>query len=462
MLKDIVKAQKPFFEPNAHTELRAQMNRERGVTLLSGNLIRNVRADTSGVCARVYENGVYGFSSRPGYDEQSVKSVLRAASENACFMNAHAGKGKLTLPSCASGEIRVKDDIEDAEQTVYIDFLRAMDEHVLKFKELAGRTLSLRADVMEKVLSVSDGYDSHSIMQRCYIYVTLTANTPAGVPVEVTDVMGAESFGGFKDNFTSPEALFPRLDKLYERLMQKREGVYADAGEKVCILGGDLAGMLSHEAVGHTTEADLVLGGSVAGHCVNKRVASELVTLVDFANTALGKPAPLPIYVDDEGVKAQDVVIIEDGVLKNFMHSRETARRFDAQPLGNARAYAFNDEPLIRMRNTAILPGKSKLEDMIASVDDGYYLVDTNNGQADTTGEFMFGICMGYEIKHGKLGRALLDTTISGVAFEMLKTVDMLSDDMKWTCSGFCGKKQPMPVGMGGPAVRCKVMIGGR
>ncbi len=99
---------------------------------------------------------------------------------------------------------------------------------------------------------------------------------------------------------------------------------------------------------------------------------------------------------------------------------------------------------------------------MIASVDDGYYLIQSNNGQADTTGEFMFGVTMGYEIKNGKLGKALLDTTISGVAFEMLKTVDMVSDKVVWVSSGMCGKKQPMPVGMGGPALRCKVKIGGR
>jgi len=69
---------------------------------------------------------------------------------------------------------------------------------------------------------------------------------------------------------------------------------------------------------------------------------------------------------------------------------------------------------------------------------------------------------MGYEIKNGKLGRALRDTTISGVAFEMLKTVDMVSDDMVWSSSGYCGKKQLMPVSMGGPAIKCKVNIGGR
>ena len=114
------------------------------------------------------------------------------------------------------------------------------------------------------------------------------------------------------------------------------------------------------------------------------------------------------------------------------------------------------------MRNTAILPGSDKLEDMIASVDDGYYFIDSNNGQADMTGEFMFGVCMGYEIKHGKLGRAIFDTTISGVAFDMLKSVDMVGDTMEWSSSGFCGKKQPMPVGLGGPAIKCRVLCGGR
>ena len=224
----------------------------------------------------------------------------------------------------------------------------------------------------------------------------------------------------------------------------------------------NLAGILAHEAVGHTVEADLVLGGSVAAHNLNKQVASEIVTMVDFAHTALGETAPLPIYVDDEGTLCEDAVLIKDGILVGYMNSRETANHFGMKPAGNARAYLFSDEPLIRMRNTAILPGKDKLEDIIASVDDGYYLTETNNGQADMTGEFMFGISMGYEIKNGKLGRAIRDTTISGVAFEMLKTVDMLSDDMIWTCSGMCGKKQPIPVGMGGPAIKCRVNIGGR
>ena len=144
------------------------------------------------------------------------------------------------------------------------------------------------------------------------------------------------------------------------------------------------------------------------------------------------------------------------------MNDLMSAKHFNMTPAGNARAFSYSDEPLIRMRNTCIHPGKDKLSDMIASVDNGYYLTRTQNGQADTTGEFMFGITMGYEIKNGKLGRALRDTTISGVAFNMLKTVDMLSDTVMWDFAGYCGKKQPMTVSMGGPAIRCKVNIGGR
>ena len=155
-------------------------------------------------------------------------------------------------------------------------------------------------------------------------------------------------------------------------------------------------------------------------------------------------------------------MLISGGILTGYMNDRESAEEFGMAPAGNARGWTFADEPIIRMRNTCILPGKNTVEELIASVDDGYYLIDSGNGQADLTGEFMFGVTCGYEIKNGKLGKALLDTTVTGIAFEMLKTVDMVSDKVEWSSSGFCGKKQPMAVGMGGPHMRCKIMIGGR
>ena len=461
MLNDVLSARKSMFDSGAHTELRGQLNRSRRVVLLSGNVVQNSRSDISGISARVYRNGTYGFSSMAEYTPEAAEKVLRAASENAAFMDTHVNLGKPALPALKRDSYKVSEDIHDPAQRVYIDYTKALDAYIADhFPQLVSRTIVATEDSMEKLLVTSDGMDAHTILPRSYCYVFMTALTPEGNPVELFKAFGGE--GTFDTNFTDPSALYSGINDLHENLMLKKDGVYADAGRKTVILGGMMTGMLSHEAVGHTVEADLVLGGSVAAHNLNKRVASEKVTLTDFANTAFGERCPLPVFVDDEGTLAQDVTLIKDGILTGYMNNRESARHFGMEPRGNARAWLFSDEPLIRMRNTSVHPGTDKLEDMIASIDDGYYLVDSNNGQADTTGEFMFGVTMGYEIKKGKLGRALLDTTISGVAFDMLKTVDMVSDTVIWASSGFCGKKQPMPVGMGGPALRCEVTIGGR
>jgi len=460
MLQDLLSSHKGAF--GDYTELRAQVNTTRQVAFLAGNMVANAQSSKGGVSARVYRGGTFGFASGAEYTSESVKNVLTAAAGNAAFMDAHVKKGSPPLPAEAQDKVSLKTTPGDAiPQGVLIDYARSLDGMITeKYKNLSSRTVVANCLGIEKLLTVSDGADSHFFQPRSLVYVFMTADTSDGVPVELYKPFGG--FGRFDSLFTDPSLLMKELDDLYEALMKKREGVYSNAGLRKCVLHPDLAGILAHEAVGHTVEADLVLGGSVAGHNVNKQVASELVTMVDFAHTALGKPCPLPVYVDDEGVIAEDVTLIEKGILKNFMHSRESARHFGVKPQGNARAFTFSDEPLIRMRNTAILPGKDKLEDMIAGIDDGYYLVKTGNGQADTTGEFMFSVSLGYEIKNGKIGQAIRDTTISGVAFEMLKTVDMLSDDMSWECSGFCGKKQPMTVGMGGPALRCDVNIGGR
>lgn len=461
MLQDIISKHRSAFAPGASTELRAQRNLQRRVVLQKGNMVGNVRADTAGVNARVYQNGLYGFSSSAELSDAAVKKALEKATYNANFLDKRVGLNKGALPALSQGTRPADKDMKDVSQKTYIDFLQAVDAHIAaSYPGLISRVVVATSDSMEKIISTSDGYSAHIIAPRSYVYVILTAESKDGSPVELFKAFGGR--GTFDQVFTNPEKLHQDIAALHERLMDKKEGVYAEAGLKDCILSGSLSGILAHEAVGHTVEADLVLSGSVAQHMLNKQVASPLVNMTDFAHTALGETAPLPVYVDDEGTLAQDAVLIENGILKGYMVNREMGARLNMQPLGNARAWSFSDEPLIRMRNTAVLPGKSKLSDMIAAIDDGYYLMETGNGQADMTGEFMFGVTMGYEIKKGKLGKALLDTTVSGIAFEMLKTVDMVSDNLTWTSSGFCGKKQIMPVGTGGPEMKCRITIGGR
>lgn len=460
MIKDMLSNYKASLD--GYTQLRAQANTSLTVNLLSGNLTGNSRSEVSGINARVFKNGVYGLASSVEYSDQSIKNVLNAAKDNAAFLGSRAGDKSIIIPSVNAGKIAMNGDIIDCDQKTCIDFAKDVDNYIVKkYPSLVARSVTIKENSMEKLLVVGDGYDSYSLVPRTFIYVSLTARANDGANVKLSKIFGGRGF--FNDIFSAPNELFEGIDELYTELMKKAEGVYSVAGYKEVVMHPNLAGILAHEAVGHTVEADLVLGGSVAAHNLNQQVASPLVTMIDFAHTLPdGALAPLPVFVDDEGTPAEDAVLIENGILKGYMNNRESAAHFGVKPQGNARAFSYSDEPLIRMRNTAILPGKDKLEDMIASIDDGYYLTDTGNGQADTTGEFMFGVNMGYEIKHGKLGRAIKDTTISGVAFDMLKTVDMLSDDMVWSCSGICGKKQPMPVGMGGPAVKCKVNIGGR
>jgi TldD protein len=449
------------FAPGAHSELRAQRSLTRRVTLLQGNLTRNARAESQGVSARVYQGGVYGFASQAELSGEAARRALKTATGNAKFLDGHARRGQGALPDISSGALATQEDFTDLPQKHYLDFLRPLDAYIAgKYPGLASRSLVAYADSMEKQLATSDGYTSHILAPRSYIYIFLNDKAQGGMPVEVFKTYGGS--GTFDIQFKAPEDLYPEVDRLYEHLMKKREGVFAQAGKKTVILHGELAGMLAHEAVGHTVEADLVMGGSVAGPMLHEMVASPLVSMTDFAHSAFGQEAPLPVYVDDEGVLAEDAELIRNGRLTGYMVNRELGRHFSMRPQGNARAFGFNDEPLIRMRNTAVLPGRDKFEDMIASVEDGYYLISSNNGQADTTGEFMFGISLGYEIKNGRLGRAIFDTTISGIAFDMLKTVDRVSDRVSWSSSGFCGKKQPMPVGLGGPDLRCQVMIGGK
>ncbi|MBP7265015.1 MAG: TldD/PmbA family protein [Spirochaetia bacterium] len=449
---------RPFAE---YTEVRSQENRSSQISLLNGDAVSNGSGTQSGVSARVHKNGVWGFASSPEKDRAALRSCVERATANALFLASKEGRDAGLLPSRpGTGDHDLASGSPGRSKSELVEFMRDLDAHCAKsLPGLASRSLGLSRLDMEKTLATSDGADSWSLIPRTLIFVSLTL-AARGEPIELYDVFGG--LGSFEDVFSEPSALYGRIDLLAERLRQKARGVYAKPGTHDVILDADLAGILAHEAIGHTVEADLVLGGSVAADYLGQPVASPLISLTDFAHDALGRRCPVPVWVDDEGIEARDAVIIDRGVLSSYMHNKESAAHFGAEPTGNARAYGFSDEPIIRMRNTAILPGQSSLEDMIAGVDRGYYFLRPSNGQADSTSEFMFGVTMGYEIRGGKLGPAVRDCTVSGVAFDVLKTVSAVSQDMSWTAAGMCGKKQSIPVGMGGPAIRCRMNVGGR
>lgn len=445
-----------------YSELRYQENVDVRLTLLNGQLVSNLQESSKGISARAFSNGYWGFSSHVSPTKESAASALKEAIRNATFLSGKKTKhASLAAAKSVNFEKSYASGKSALAASQWIDFLKGLDAIITsKYKDIKARSLTLTSLDMEKHFITSDGALVHTLVPRAHIVVSMTKDSKFG-PVQARDVRGG--LGQLQDQVVAdPNSHAEWLEEIYKMVSEKSEGILPTAGVHDVILAADLAGILAHEAVGHTAEADLVLGGSVAGDCLGRQVASPLVSLVDFAHTYGGTAAPQPVHVDDEGVTASDTVIIEKGILKTFMNSRETAAHFSQPATGHARAFTFADEPLIRMRNTAILPGTSKLPQMISSIENGYYLMKAGNGQADTTGEFMFAVGFGYEIKNGKLGRPLRDSTISGVAFEMLKSVSMVSDDFEWESSGYCGKKQPMPVGMGGPAIKCRLQVGGQ
>jgi TldD protein len=443
-----------------YSEIRQHEVRKSNMSMIDGNLTANTNTKEGGISVRVFDKGYWGFSSVASMDRAAVERVSRKAFDNAKAMASFGARPALTLPGDShSGEygFNGKAPLSQKECVELLQELHGLCQK--KYPSLTSSTFILHDENHSKLLTTSTGSEALNSIQRAVLYMVLTGEDKNGQPVELLEPISCKGHVGDLD--LEMGRLEAQIDELYQHLQAKREAVAPRGGEQTVVLSPELSGMLAHEAMGHPCEADIVLGGAVTGNLVGQRVASDLVTMIDFAHSYEGEELMIPVYTDDEGTQAKDAVLIEKGILKEFMTSRETAAKLDIPSVGSARAYTFNDEPLVRMRNTAILPGKDKLEDMIGDVEDGYFLMKTGNGQADSTTEFMFGIELAYEIKDGKLGSAITDTTVSGTAIKMLQTVDAVSDDMVWACNGYCGKKQPMVVSTGGPALRAKAHLGG-
>ena len=447
-------------QPATHLEIRHHELRKSRLTMVDGNLTGNLRSVNAGVSARAYVDGYWGFASAPADGAEVAARVQREALANARAMAGFGPRAALTLPGAHHvGEQR---RAGGAPMTAAQVTGRMAELHawcMARYPSLKSTRVIVTDEEHAKQLHTEGGARALARIQRAAVYVVMVGEDAQGEPIELMEV--ESGIGSLADIDWSVEALAARLDVLHGHLQAKRHAVPARGGEQTVVLSADLAGMLAHEAMGHPCEADSVLAGAVTADLRGKRVASDLITMVDLAHHYGDREVMCPVYVDDEGTPAVDVTMIDRGVLSGFMHSRETAARLGLAPTGSARAYGPDDEPLIRMRNTAILPGTHTLGQLVEGVEDGYLLLDTGNGQADATTEFMFGINLGYEIRGGKLGRAIRDTTISGSALKVLGAVDGVGSEMKWSCNGYCGKKQPMVVSMGGPALRTRAHLGG-
>ena len=245
------------------------------------------------------------------------------------------------------------------------------------------------------------------------------------------------------------------------RALAKLSARPAPSGEVPVVLAGGSGGILFHEACGHGLEADhIVKDSSVYVGQVGKQVASPLVTLVDdgTVGTEWGT-----FGVDDEGRPAQRNVLIENGILTDYLWDYLRARKEGRQSSGNGRRQTYQHLPMVRMTNTFLLPGEDDADEIVAQTPTGVYVAKLGGGQVNTTtGDFVFGTTEAYLIEDGVITEPLRDANLIGNGPEILKRVDAVATDFAMT-PGTCGKDgQSVPVGCGQATLRITgVTIGG-
>lgn len=266
--------------------------------------------------------------------------------------------------------------------------------------------------------------------------------------------MGMELFDA-----NDPVALSRELAEAAVRMLDARP---APAGEMTVVINNGWGGVLFHEACGHAMEADFVSKGSSAyTGMVGQRVASPLVTAVDDG-TIPGQRGSLRF--DDDGTPSSRTVLIEEGILEEYMWDLVEARRMNRESTGNGRRQSFRHMPIPRMTNTYIAAGPHDPEEIIRSVKKGLYVKRLGGGQADIAkGDFVFTVTEGYLIEDGKLTAPVRGASLTGNGPQVLSEIDMVGTDFALDPGqGRCGKGQWARVSLGQPTVRIpRLVVGG-
>jgi TldD protein len=454
MIADVL--EKSLRKRKGYVEMRYHKRDTFSVYLKDGQIDILSKGSIAGVCTRVLLDGSFGFSSTTVLEREDIDRTVRDA-HSLAKTSKHKKKRKVTLvkvkPVKDKYETPAKLDPRKSDKEELILSAVHTDEEVRAFsKSIVSDTVGLDIIDDELLFVSSEGANITQRIVRCRGIVTAIARENGNIASAV-DSIGEQ--GGLEILKKTP--LIDAGRTAAERANKLVKVKTAPGGPYPVVLENKIVGLLAHEAVGHCSEADLVYGGSFLADKIGKKVASEEVTLVDDGRLPTGFGT---MKYDDEGTPTRKTVIIEKGVARSFLHSRETAEHFKVTPTGNARAWNFEFDPIIRMRNTYIEPGRCTLEELAEDIKDGFFLKGGLSGQADFTGEFMFGTQEAIRIKKGRFDELLRGVTISGNAFEVLKKADAIGRDFIMR-TGMCGKEQVNYVGMGGGSLRTKLLLGG-
>jgi len=458
-----------------HTDLEKVLNHLMGPAVDSGDLyFQNtsheawaledglVRSGTHAVEHGVGIRAISGEKTGFAYADEIVMPSLMQASTAARAIARHGSPGVVQAWKKQSPQALYlpADPMDAMTADQKVDLLRQIDTYTRSLDTRVKEVMVSMAATHETILIAStDGSLAADVRPLVRLNVTVFAEQDG------RREQGSDGGGGRFDYLRMVEDNAWQLfaDEAVRQALVNLEAEAAPAGTMSVVLGPGWPGVLLHEAVGHGLEGDFNRKGTSAfSGRIGEKVAANGVTVVDDGTLPERRGS---LSVDDEGTLTEQTVLIEDGVLVNYMQDKLNARLMNMKPTGNGRRESFTHLPMPRMTNTFMLPGKHDPGEIISSVNKGLYAVNFAGGQVDiTSGKFVFSASEAYLIENGKVTRPVRGATLIGNGPEVMTQVSMVGNDLKLDGGvGVCGKDgQSVPVGVGQPTLRIdSLTVGG-
>jgi TldD protein len=415
-----------------------------------------------GVGVRAVSGEKTGFAYS---DEISLTALLESA-KAARTVASRGGDKTVSVfsPTKTPSVYSSNNPIINMPESDKISILTAVDQYIRQTEPAMSQVSVSLSGVYEEVLiAASDGTfctDIRPLIRlNCSVLIEKNGRRERG---------SAGSGGRYAyDYFLTDEFGVPEYQRVADEAIHMArinlEAVDAPAGLMPVVLGSGWPGVLLHEAVGHGLEGDFNRkGASTFSGRIGERVAAKGCTVVDDGTLADKRGS---LSVDDEGTSTQHNVLIEDGILKDYMQDKLNARLMGVNPTGNGRRESYAHLPMPRMTNTYMLDGEHEPEEMIASVKQGIYAPNFGGGQVDiTSGKFVFSTSEAYLIENGKITAPVKGATLIGNGPEVMQNISMIGNDLALDRGvGVCGKDgQSVPVGVGQPTLKIdELTVGG-
>ena len=408
-----------------------------------------------GIGFRIIYGEDYYYSSTNNLDFENLKEKAKKISKN-IYSDKKITKVNLNELEDICEKVEIEHTAFPAEQKKQI--LSKIDRLIRdKYKEITQVYLRFIENSKEVVIANSEGkfIKSNEVRTR---YICHTYAEQGGQKEEEYFAIGRRKGYEFINDFDIEKESLEVARSNVEKLSAKE----FKGGEMPVVIGSGFGAVIFHEACGHGLEATSIAPKlSIFTDLENHRVGTSKVTLIDDGTISGEWGSNL---IDDEANPTKKTILIENGILKNYLIDRYSNIKMNKKLTGSGRRESYEYAPTSRMSNTYLAPGSDSIEDMISSIKHGIYCKKLSGGQVNTTtGDFNFGVDAAYEIIDGKLGDRLKGVTLIGNGKDILNQVEMVGNDLSLG-DGYCGSKSGMvPVTCGQPTIKIsKILVGGK